>query len=75
MAAKQNVLDVRGLSCPEPVVRTRQALAADPSGELVVITDNRVSVENIRRFVTGAGYSFTVANDNGDYLISVKAKQ
>lgn len=73
MEVKQNFLDVRGLSCPEPVVRTRQALAQGLPGELLVLTDNPVSVENIRRFVSNTGYSFTVKRQDGDFLIIVKS--
>jgi len=36
-------LDVRGLSCPEPAMLTREALIAIGSGTLVVISDSFTS--------------------------------
>ncbi len=73
MMDKSGALDVRGLSCPEPVVRTKKALAAN-TGNLTILTDNNVSVENIRRFATGSGYSFSVEQNDNEYIISISNK-
>ena len=42
------IIDARGLSCPEPVILTRQAMA---SGEYQYqgIVDNNTSKENVSR--------------------------
>jgi selenium metabolism protein YedF len=42
-------IDVRGLVCPEPVVRTRQALAAAGAVAVGVVTDSLESRDNIVR--------------------------
>lgn len=57
MTSNQNKtieLDVRGLVCPEPVVRTKQALDSLPQGTVSVITDNPASRDNIIRFAENA---------------------
>ena len=41
-------VDCRGLSCPEPVVRTKKALK--DNAEIDVIVDNRASLENVKRY-------------------------
>jgi selenium metabolism protein YedF len=49
-------VDVRGLICPEPVVRTRKALEESTPGRTVVVTtDSPVSRDNIVRFAERAG--------------------
>lgn len=50
------MLDARGLSCPEPVLRTRQALAALPGGrDLEVLVETVTSRENVLRTVRSLG--------------------
>ncbi len=50
-----NTLDVRGLSCPEPVLRTLEALKSLNSGEILeVLVDTNVAKENVSRAVKSA---------------------
>lgn len=64
-------LDVRGLSCPEPNLRTVSALKDLPQGEVLeVLVETATSRDNITRTVTGKGYAVTVeAMDDGFKLI------
>ena len=44
-------VDARGFSCPEPVLRTRNALKSLSEGELLeVLVETVTSRENVRRF-------------------------
>lgn len=58
---KENVskveVDVRGLVCPEPVVRTRKALESAGDRLVDVTTDSPESRDNIARFAERAGYT------------------
>jgi len=45
-------VDVRGLSCPIPVVKTKQAMESNPSDEITVLLDSNVSKENVTRLAT-----------------------
>ena len=58
---KEAILDVRGKTCPVPVVETRKALLADPAAPLRVLVDNRAAVENVRRFAQSLGRDAKVA--------------
>ena len=49
-------LDVRGLSCPAPVVAVKRALETG-EGELRVLLDDGAPRENVRRFAKGRGYA------------------
>lgn len=48
-------LDCRGLVCPEPVIRTRDALKNAPD-TIEVCVDNIPSSENVSRFLGRSGY-------------------
>ncbi|MCI2076266.1 MAG: sulfurtransferase TusA family protein [Sphaerochaeta sp.] len=52
-------IDARGLSCPQPVVMTKKALADKPE-ELKVLVDNRAALENVTRYAKAVGYTVTV---------------
>ena len=43
-------VDARGLSCPEPVIQTKNAMASKEA-EYEVLVDNVVAKENVSRFV------------------------
>lgn len=43
-------LDVRGLSCPEPVILVKQAVAQPDAFPLTVLSDSIIPVNNILRF-------------------------
>ena len=42
------IIDARGLSCPEPVVRTKKAFEANNA--FSVLVDNETAKENVVRF-------------------------
>ena len=50
-----NVLDCRGLPCPEPVIRCRDWLATVNGAVLEVLVDNPAAVENVSVFLSGRG--------------------
>ncbi len=43
-------IDCRGLKCPEPVLKTKQALDKPGAGEFEVVVDNVTARENVIRF-------------------------
>ncbi|MEJ2066836.1 MAG: sulfurtransferase-like selenium metabolism protein YedF [Deltaproteobacteria bacterium] len=61
------VVDCRGLSCPQPVIRTKQAL--EETERVTVIVDNPASRDNVARFVESQGAGVTIAEKpDGIYL-------
>lgn len=63
-------IDARGLSCPEPVILTRQAMM---SGEAAyeVIVDNNTSKENETRYAQHQGYKVAVTEQDGEFTLSL----
>jgi len=58
-------LDVRGLSCPIPVLKTKKALEKG-STELEIVGSSKVSQENVSKFAASQGYKVEVAEDKSD---------
>ncbi len=54
------VIDARGFSCPIPVVRTKEAIDANPKTPLAVLVESEVSRENVSRLAASRGYSVKV---------------
>lgn len=50
-------LDVRGFSCPIPVVRTKKAFDENPDEPVTVLVETAVSKENVSRLARSRGYS------------------
>lgn len=63
-------LDLTGLSCPEPVVKTKRALKENPQG-VVSIVDNRVALENVSRFGRAMGYKVNAVEKDGAWRIEI----
>ncbi|MDD7642216.1 MAG: sulfurtransferase TusA family protein [bacterium] len=64
-------LDARGLSCPEPVIMIRKAMASkDNVYEMLV--DNQTSKENVTRYAEHQGYQVTVTENGEEYLLTMK---
>ena len=65
-----NTLDARGLSCPEPVVMLRKAMASqEPAYQIVV--DNPTSRENVTRYAEHQGYQVACVEHGGEYTLSI----
>lgn len=61
-------LDVRGLSCPTPVLKTKQAIKGGEK-RLEIVSDSTTSMENISKYLRIEGYNFTVTEERDEYII------
>lgn len=64
-------IDCRGLSCPEPVIRTKRALKENPAG-IDVIVDDRAARENVPRYAEAVGYRAVVSEDAGSWRVEIR---
>ncbi|MDQ7781561.1 MAG: sulfurtransferase TusA family protein [Desulfomonilaceae bacterium] len=60
------IVDTRGLSCPQPVLMTLTKIKEMSSGEIEVIVDNQVSRENVNRAATNAGWELTEEREESE---------
>ena len=62
-------VDVRGFSCPIPVVRANKAMEENPKDVLTVLVETAASKENVSRLALNRGYSIKVEKADGEYRL------
>jgi tRNA 2-thiouridine synthesizing protein A len=62
-------VDVRGFSCPIPVVKTHRAIKDHPGEELAVLVDTAVCKENVSRLAENEGYSLEIEPSAGEFRL------
>jgi TusA-related sulfurtransferase len=65
-------VDARGLSCPQPVIITMEAIEGLAGGEVIIRVDTDTSKENVTRAATSKGWRVTeVQPDGSGYRITI----
>lgn len=62
-------LDLKGKTCPIPVIETKKFLEGRTVDEIEVVVDDPTASENVRRFLGSKGYSTTVVQDGDIYRV------
>lgn len=65
------MIDARGLSCPEPVVLIKKAMASNEN-EYEMMVDNRTALENVTRFATNQGYQVESSSEGEDFRLKIR---
>jgi selenium metabolism protein YedF len=60
------VIDAKGLACPQPVILTKKAL--ESCGEVIILVDNAASCENVKRFALKSGCNVDVVKESGSFF-------
>ena len=63
-------IDARGYSCPEPVLKLKQA--AQGHSQIDLLVDNQTSVKICSRFALSKGFSVSVRGDGRDYVVELR---
>jgi len=66
-------VDARGLCCPEPVLKTREALSQKPEACRILV-DNGAARDNVTRFAQQAGYNVELSQEDHDYILDLTRK-
>lgn len=66
----KNIVDARGLSCPQPVIETKKALDALKSGKVEILVDTVTSRENVMRFAGNAGWRADWKEKDGGFVVT-----
>lgn len=64
------MIDARGLSCPEPVIMIKKAMASKESSYEMMV-DNRTSLENVTRYAQHSGYEVEYTQDGEEYRLNI----
>lgn len=72
----ETVLDVRGLSCPLPVLKANRVLRGLPEGaRLRVLATDRASVSDFQVFCRETGHALvSFADENGVFAFTIKRR-
>ena len=63
------IIDARGLSCPEPGVLLRSAMASNENSYQIIV-DNHASRENTTRYAQHQGYQVSVSEQDGEWTLT-----
>ena len=67
-------IDVRGLSCPQPVMMVKKAIDTGETDFLVVASDS-VAIGNIQRLAENNGFNVELQKKpDGDVVLNVKKR-
>lgn len=64
-------IDARGLSCPQPVLITRNKMEELGSGTIEVVVDTAASRDNISRMAAHQGWSVAVREREHEFIITI----
>lgn len=65
-------VDARGLSCPEPVLRTKDAINAHANEEILVMVSDVNARENVKNFAKSKGKQVDIEKKGQDFYLSIK---
>jgi len=64
-------IDVCGLSCPQPVIKTRKKILEMKSGILEVLVDTGTSRDNVSRMAEKEGWKVEVAEKDDQFILTL----
>jgi tRNA 2-thiouridine synthesizing protein A len=67
------LVDARGLSCPQPVILSRDAVKkVESGGSVEVLVDTVTSRDNVRRAVENMGCTVEIQEEGDEFRVVVK---
>ena len=65
------LVDAKGLACPQPVILTKKAL--DVCDDVTVLVDNTTALENVKRLASSSGCAVEATEESdGIFRIHIK---
>ena len=69
-------LNCRGLSCPQPVLRTKDFIEANPQTQaFTILVDDAAAAQNVVRFVESQGFSASLDQNDDDFEIKAERSE
>jgi selenium metabolism protein YedF len=66
------IVDTKGQLCPAPLIATKRALKETPGNEsFLLLIDNKISFNNVSRFLKDNNTFFTVSESDGVWTLTV----
>ncbi len=68
-----NIVDARGLSCPQPVIMTINEIKAAKTDAIVIMVDTDTARENVSRAANFQGWAVAdIQPEDGGYRITIR---
>lgn len=67
-----NLIDCKGLKCPQPVINTKKYFDSIKEGQAQVIVDNEVAMNNVCKFADSNGFTKSVEKKEENYYITIQ---
>jgi selenium metabolism protein YedF len=67
----KNIIDCRGLKCPQPVINTKKYFDSIEEGEASVIVDNEVAKNNVMKLAASSGWMNSFEQKEGEFYITI----
>ena len=67
----EQLIDNRGLACPQPVINTKRALDSLTEGTIVSVVDNETAKENVSRLAASQGLDCRIEEKEGLYYLHI----
>ena len=64
-------VDARGLSCPMPVIKTKNAIEGLDSGSVVVIVNDGTACDNVTRLAKSRGFEVSMEERGEDFYLTL----
>lgn len=64
----QDQVDARGLPCPQPVIKTREAISQAGVSRISVLVDDLSQVENVLSMARNQGWAGKIARQDGELI-------
>ncbi len=65
-------IDARGLSCPQPVIMTRDVIKDQKSGRVTVLVDTMTQVYNVSRSAEKLGWKAAHEEKDDQFVITLE---
>ena len=72
---EKHIVDTKGLSCPQPVIETMNAIKKWGTGEIIILVDTDTAKENVKRASESKGWTVgDIQAEEGGYRIAITKK-
>ncbi len=68
-------IDARGLSCPAPVLQTKDAVDKESPRAIKVMVDNEAAKQNVSRFLESQNYAVSIEQEGSEFHVMGKRKE
>ncbi|MGD9160644.1 MAG: sulfurtransferase-like selenium metabolism protein YedF [Desulfobacteraceae bacterium] len=66
-------IDCRGLACPAPVLKTKDAIEKNGLTEIAIMVDNEAAKQNVARFLESRNFNISIRDEEDFFIVFGKS--